>query len=64
MRAPTDLPRRRRGSASRRILLVAVGLAVFFLIISLRGIAGFYTDYLWFDEIGLTGVWNRMPPLR
>jgi uncharacterized protein len=58
MRAPTDLPRRRHASASRRIALVVVGLAVFFLIISLRGIAGFYTDYLWFDEIGLTGVWK------
>ncbi len=59
MRAPTDLPRRRRtGSASRRILLVIAGLAVFFLIVSLRGIAAFYTDYLWFDEVGLTGVWK------
>ena len=58
MRAPTDLPRRRRGSTSKRFLLVAVGVAVFFLIISLRGIAGFYTDYLWFDEVGLTGVWR------
>ncbi|MEA2931498.1 MAG: uncharacterized protein QOI56_283 [Actinomycetota bacterium] len=58
MRAPTDLPRRRRGSASRRVLLVVVGLAVFFFVISLRGIAGFYTDYLWFDEVGLTGVWK------
>ncbi|MEA2686851.1 MAG: uncharacterized protein QOE93_2046 [Actinomycetota bacterium] len=59
MRAPTDLPRRRRGSASRRrVLLVGAGLAVFFLIISLRGIAGFYTDYLWFDEVGLTRVWR------
>ncbi len=58
MRAPTDLPRRRRGNASRRVLLVIVGLAVFFFIISLRGIAGFYTDYLWFDEVGLTRVWR------
>ena len=60
MRAPTDLPRRRRGSTSRRVLLVAAGLAVFFLIVSLRGIAGFYTDYLWFDEVGLTGVWKSV----
>jgi len=58
MRAPTDLPRRRRGSTSRRVALVVIGLALFFLVISLRGIAGFYTDYLWFDEVGLTGVWK------
>ncbi len=58
MRAPTDLPRRRRGSTSRRVALVVIGVALFFLVISLRGIAGFYTDYLWFDEIGLTGVWK------
>ena len=27
---------------------------------SLRGIAGFYTDYLWFDSLGLSAVWNRV----
>ena len=31
---------------------------MFFLIISLRGIAGFYTDYLWFGELHLTAVWR------
>ena len=29
--------------------LVAAGL---FLLVSLRGVAGFYTDYLWFDALG------------
>lgn len=28
------------------------------LILSLRGIASFYTDYLWFDSIGQTQVWS------
>jgi hypothetical protein len=28
------------------------------VITSLRGIAGFYTDYLWFDSLGLSGVWR------
>ena len=27
---------------------------MFITLVSLRGIAGFYTDYLWFDEVGLT----------
>ncbi len=36
-----------------------VGLVVaFILITSLRGIAGFYTDYLWFDSLDLGGVWR------
>ena len=37
-------------------MLVAV--AIFTVVISLRGIAGFYTDYLWFDEVGFTSVWK------
>ena len=58
MRAPTDLPRRGRGSTSKRIVLVLVAVAIFTVVISLRGIAGFYTDYLWFDEVGFTSVWR------
>ncbi|MBA3655219.1 MAG: UPF0182 family protein, partial [Actinobacteria bacterium] len=29
-----------------------------FLITSLRGMAGFYTDYLWFKELGYASVWR------
>ncbi|MEA2703988.1 MAG: uncharacterized protein QOD63_1933 [Actinomycetota bacterium] len=58
MRAPTDLPRRRRGASSKRIVLVLVAVAIFTVVVSLRGIAGFYTDYLWFDEVGFTSVWR------
>ena len=39
-------------------LLVAGGLLV--LLLSLRGIARFYTDYLWFDSLGRTDVWGRV----
>ncbi|MDQ3980487.1 MAG: UPF0182 family protein [Actinomycetota bacterium] len=59
MRAPTDLPRRRRSSSGRVVLLVVAGALVFALF-SLRGIAGFYTDYLWFDELGITSVWRQV----
>ena len=31
---------------------------LFVLATSLRGIAGFYTDYLWFDSLNLAGVWR------
>ena len=31
---------------------------LFVLLMSLRGIAGFYTDYLWFDSLDQSGVWR------
>ncbi|MGI8776607.1 MAG: UPF0182 family membrane protein [Acidimicrobiales bacterium] len=59
MRPPTDIPRRR--AQPNRVGLVVVAVVVFVLLVlavSLRGIAGFYTDYLWFDELRLTSVWK------
>ena len=59
MRPPTQMPDRSSRPSNRgRIILIvaAVGLLVFFT--SLRGIAGFYTDYLWFQALDLTGVWT------
>lgn len=41
-------------------MLVFVVLALVLVLFSLRGIAGFYTDYLWFDELGITGVWKQV----
>lgn len=59
MRAPTDIPRkRRRGSNRGRILLVVAIVALFLLATSLRGIAGFYTDYLWYDALGLSSIFR------
>lgn len=60
MRTPADFPARRARARSPRgrIGLVVVAAALFFLIVSLRGIAGFYTDYLWFDDLRLSGVWS------
>ncbi|HTJ76095.1 MAG TPA: UPF0182 family protein [Acidimicrobiales bacterium] len=60
MRAPTDIAGRRRRPARGRILLVIIAAALFLFLISLRGIAGFYTDYLWFDELHLTSVWRSV----
>ena len=39
-------------------MLIVAAIALFVLITSLRGIAGFYTDYLWFDSLGYEGVWS------
>lgn len=59
MRAPTDLPRRPPRSTNRRRAILLVGAVVLFLLItSLRGIAGFYTDYLWFDSLGEVSVFR------
>ncbi|MGH9112450.1 MAG: UPF0182 family protein [Acidimicrobiales bacterium] len=61
MRAPDDLPRRtaRKPSGNRGRVLIIVGvIAAFILLTSLRGIAGFYTDYLWFDSLAQGGVWR------
>jgi uncharacterized membrane protein (UPF0182 family) len=59
MRAPTDMPRRRRRGSNRgRIVLIVAVVALFLLATSLRGIAGFYTDYLWFDGLGLASVFR------
>ena len=59
MRAQPDLPRRRPSLGSRgRIGLVVLAVALFVLLTSLRGIAGFYTDYLWFDSLDYSSVFT------
>jgi uncharacterized membrane protein (UPF0182 family) len=59
VRAPTELPRRRRPRGSRnRVWLIVLAAALFVLLTSLRGIAGFYTDYLWFDSLNFSGVFT------
>src|SRR3954470_3118316 len=57
MTSPTTLPRRRR-SSRRRFWVIAIAVLLFLLLTSLRSIAGFYTDYLWFKEVHLTGVFR------
>jgi uncharacterized membrane protein (UPF0182 family) len=53
------MPRRPPRAPGRgRAALVIGAVVLFFLITSLRGIAGFYTDYLWFDSLHLAGVWR------
>ena len=59
MRAPSDMPRRApRTSGRGRTVLVVAAIGLFIFVTSLRGIAGFYTDYLWFDSVGQTEVWR------
>jgi len=61
VRAPQDLPRRtRRGPRRGRFWLVVAIIVVIVLFASLRTIATFYTDYLWFGSVHLGGVWRRL----
>jgi len=62
MRIP-DLSRRRSGGHSgnrRRNVLLAAAAAVVFLLLFGSGIAGFYTDYLWYRDLGVTQVFTRV----
>lgn len=66
MRAAADMPGRRRRSRDSskkmsgrgRIILIFAALAIFLLVTSLRGIASFYTDYLWFKSLDLSSVFT------
>lgn len=59
---PRIKPRIPKPLQSRRFrwILFAVIVAFIILLFSLRGIAGFYTDYLWFDALGQNDVWRRV----
>ncbi|HEX4979190.1 MAG TPA: UPF0182 family protein [Acidimicrobiales bacterium] len=60
MRRPTDVrpPSPRRRPAANRAWLVAAVAVLFLLVTSGRGIARFYTDYLWFTELGIGDVFQ------
>ena len=59
MRVPTS-ERRPRSRFRVRGWLIAAVVAVLVLLFSLRGLAGFYTDYLWFDSIGQSDTWRSL----
>jgi uncharacterized membrane protein (UPF0182 family) len=54
------MPQRRRvrRSTRSRVILLIIAAAIVVLLTSLRGIAGFYTDYLWFREVNFSPVWR------
>lgn len=58
----TTVPGGGRGRFGRRgrIIAMAVFAGLVVLAFSLRGIARFYTDYLWFDSLERTDVWGRV----
>jgi uncharacterized membrane protein (UPF0182 family) len=64
MRRPSDLPprgrepRRRRLSNRGRALIITIVVWLFVLFLSARGIAGFYTDFLWYKSLDRTDVFT------
>jgi uncharacterized protein len=58
MRVPTA-QRRRRGFRVRGWIIVGV-ILLLILLFSLRGLAGFYTDFLWFDSVDQGGTWRAL----
>lgn len=53
----TRYPEGYRGERSRRGLLAAV-VALTLVYLALTGLSSVWTDYLWFDSVGYTGVWR------
>jgi uncharacterized membrane protein (UPF0182 family) len=62
MRVPTA-QRRRRGFRVRGWIIAGVILLVIILF-SLRGLAGFYTDFLWFDSVDQGSTWRELLSAR
>src|ERR1700722_1249511 len=59
MRSPQDLPRRLPRTSRRfRIGLVIAIVVIIVLVASLRTVADFWTDYLWFKEVHFTSVFR------
>ena len=60
-RDPSPIPiRRRRPRTRSRRFLGILGVVLVFVLLSLRGLATFWTDYLWFDSVGFAGVWKTL----
>ena len=58
-RAPFRIPKPLQSRKARWVLFAILAFLLI-LLFSLRGIAGFYTDFLWFDALGQSSVWRRV----
>jgi uncharacterized protein len=63
MRVPTVEPRR-RSRFRLRGWIIGIVVVLVILLFSLRGLAGFYTDYLWFDSLGQGNTWSSLLAAR
>jgi uncharacterized protein len=61
VRSPQDLSHLPRRSARRgRVWIVVAAIVLVVLFASLKTIATFYTDYLWFSSVNLSGEWRHL----
>ncbi len=58
MRIPADLPPQKRRVTRRGLVFFVALVIVTIIALSLRSIAVFYTDFLWFSNIHFTEVWS------
>jgi uncharacterized membrane protein (UPF0182 family) len=58
VRVPTVEGRRR--PLGLRGWLIGGAILIVFLLLSLRGFARFYTDYLWFKDVGFDNAWRSL----
>lgn len=63
MRVPEEMPRRPR-NRRRGIWLLVLLVVVVVLLIVVQGVAGFYTNFLWFHWGGLGTVWRTVIATR
>ncbi len=56
MRVPTT----ERRSFRLRAWIIGAAVLLIILLFSLRGLAGFYTDYLWFQSLGQGSTWREL----
>src|SRR5215218_6628437 len=63
MRVPTVEPRR-RSRFRLRGWIIGIVVVLVVLLFSLRGLAGFYTDFLWFDSLGQGSTWSSLLAAR
>ena len=67
MRPPGEMPQRQprpKKRRRRRAWLIVIALALLVLLVSARGVALFWTDYLWFESVGYESVFRRRLAVR
>ncbi|MEI2700291.1 MAG: UPF0182 family protein [Microthrixaceae bacterium] len=69
MRVPSDMPGPSRaesgaGHGRGRLLIGIAAVVLVVLAMSMRALATFWTDYLWFESLDLTSVWTRLISAR
>ena len=60
MRASSDIPRRFSITSRRARWAIVIAVVVLIaLAVSAQHIASLYTDFLWFQSLGLSSVWTK-----